>query len=50
MSQRYGEIFEFLQGRRLEPYGWAYETIINESVAQKEEDAVVRMELPVRQI
>lgn len=50
MPQRYGEIFEFLQGRRLEPYGWAYETIINESVVQKEEDAVVRVELPVRQI
>lgn len=50
MPQRYGEIFEFLQGRGLEPYGWAYETIINESVVQKEEDAVVRVELPVRQM
>ena len=50
ISQRYGEIFEFLQGRQLEPYGWAYETIINESVVQKEEDAVVRIELPVWQI
>lgn len=49
MPQRYGEIFEFLQGRQLEPYGWAYETIVNESIAQREEDAVVRIELPVRQ-
>lgn len=48
MPRRYGEVFRFLQARGLEPYGWAYETIVNESVARGEEDAVVRMELPVR--
>ncbi len=47
MARRYGEIFAFLQGQGLEPYGWAYETIVNESVAQGEEDAVVRIEAPV---
>jgi DNA-binding transcriptional MerR regulator len=50
MSRRYGEVFQFLQARGLEPYGWAYEAIVNESVAQGEEDAVVRIELSVRQI
>lgn len=50
MPRRYGEVFQFLQARGLEPYGWAYETVINESVARGEEDAIVRIELPVRRM
>ena len=49
MPRRYQERFEFLWARELEPYGWAYETIANESVARGEEDAVVQIELSVRQ-
>lgn len=50
IPQRYGEIFEFLRGQRLKPYGWTYGTITNESIVQRGKDAVVRTELPVQQI
>ncbi len=44
------EIFEFLQGRLLEPYGGAYGTITNKGTVQRGKDAAVRTELPVRRI
>lgn len=48
MAQRYRELFAFLRQQGLEPYGWAYETVVNETMAQGKEDAIVQIELPVR--
>lgn len=48
LSQHYRKVFDFIRAQHMEPYGWAYEMIVNESAAQGEEDSIVRIEVPVR--
>ncbi len=48
MSDKYQELFAFAKKHGLEPFGFSYETIINETVTDHEEDYIVQIEIPVR--
>lgn len=47
MSKCYGRIFDYAGRHGLSLRGFSYENIINENVIDREEDAVVQIEIPV---
>ena len=46
--QCYHKLFDYVREHRLTLSGFSYETIINENVIDKREDALVQVEIPVK--
>lgn len=48
MDMRYREILSYAEKHRMAFYGFSYEVVLNENVVEREEDAIVQIEIPVR--
>ncbi|MCI8867243.1 MAG: MerR family transcriptional regulator [Anaerotignum sp.] len=48
MDIRYREILSYAEKQGMTFYGFSYEVVLNENVVEREEDAIVQIEIPVR--
>ena len=48
MDIRYREILSYAEKQGITFYGFSYEVVLNENVVEREEDAIVQIEIPVR--
>ncbi len=48
MDIRYLEILSYAEKQGMTFYGFSYEVVLNENVVEREEDAIVQIEIPVR--